>query len=60
MVRISIDNSTKEIVIRMPVFYLYEVIDNDEWLTAVLQQAKELVIDELNKAGLNEGESDSS
>lgn len=42
----------------MPVFYLYEVIDNDEWLSALLEKCKELIIEELEKAGLNKDDSE--
>mgnify|MGYP001031019056 CR=1 FL=1 len=56
MVRIGLDNKTKEIEIRIPVFYLYEVIDNDDWLSAVLLRAKMIVIEEFEKAGLNDDE----
>lgn len=60
MVQIKVNHRTKEIEIKMPVFYLYEIIDNDEWLKAVLNQAKEIMIEELEKAGLNESDEDSS
>lgn len=53
MVQIRISPEKKEIEIKMPVFYLYEIIDNDEWLSTVLEKCKELIIEEFEKEGLN-------
>lgn len=60
MVQIRVIQETKEIEIKMPIFYLYEIIDNDAWLVTVLEKCKELVIEEFEKAGLNKDNDDSS
>lgn len=60
MVQIRVSPDKKEIEIKMPVFYLYEIIDNDEWLSAVLEKCKVLIIEELEKAGLNKDQGERS
>lgn len=54
MVQIRIIPETKEIEIKIPFFYLYEIIDNDAWLEVMLQKCKELIIEEFENEGLNE------
>lgn len=51
MVQISINKETQEVVIKIKIWALYQVMDNRSWLKAIHEKAMELVIKEIMEQG---------